>query len=67
MAAHRQGSREQARAYFDRALHWLESKKQQKTLPTNWLRDLAAFQAEAEAVLRGFAGELPEDVFAPPR
>ena len=64
MAHHRQRGREQARACFDRAVRWVES---QKTLGVTGRPELAALRVEAEAVLAGPAGELPDDVFAPPR
>jgi hypothetical protein len=61
---HGLGRREQARACFDRAVRWVEG---HKGLPADWDEELAAFRTEAEAVLAGPAGELPEDVFAPPQ
>jgi tetratricopeptide (TPR) repeat protein len=63
MAHHRLGHREEARACYDRALRWLRD-HQNRDEPS--ARDLAAFRAEAEAVLAGPAGELPEDVFTNP-
>ena len=63
MAHHRLGHRDQARACFDRAVHWLG---EQKSLTEQYAKELAAFRAEAEAVLAGPAGELPDDVFALP-
>ncbi len=62
MAHHRQGRREQARACFDRAVRWVEG---QKLVALNWVRELAELRVEAEAVLAGPAGELPDDVFGP--
>ena len=61
MAHHRLGHRGQARDCFDRALRWLG---EQKRLNEQSSKELAGFRAEAEAVLAGPAGELPEDVFA---
>jgi len=64
MAHHRLGHADQARACFDRAVRWWG---EHKNLPAQYAEELAAFRAEAEAVL-GLArpgGELPVDVFAP--
>ena len=63
MAHHRLGHRDQARASFDRAVHWLG---EQKSLGQRHAKELASFRAEAEAVLAGPVAELPGDVFAPP-
>jgi WD40 repeat protein/tetratricopeptide (TPR) repeat protein len=63
MAHHQLGHRTQARECYDRALRWQAA---QKSLSAARARDLAAFRAEAEAVLAGPAGELPADVFATP-
>jgi WD40 repeat protein/tetratricopeptide (TPR) repeat protein len=60
MAHHRLGHRGEARACFDRALRWLGEPNHLNEQSTP---ELAAFRAEAEAVLAGPAGELPEDVF----
>jgi uncharacterized protein HemY len=64
MAHHRLGHGAQARACFGRAVHWLG---EQKTLSARHTRDLAAFRAEAESLLRSPIGELPADVFSRPR
>jgi tetratricopeptide (TPR) repeat protein len=64
MAHHRQGHGAQSRACFDRAVHWLS---EQKTLSEQHAKDLAAFRAEAESVLRSPFRELPADVFSRPR
>jgi serine/threonine protein kinase/WD40 repeat protein len=64
MAHHPQGHRERAHAYFNRAVDWLG---QQKSLPDQYTKELAVFRIEAEAVLAGPPGELPADVFVPPR
>ncbi len=64
MARHRLGEAARARADFDRAVAWIRS---QKFLLNSNARELAAFRAEAEAVLVGPPGELPADVFAPNR
>ena len=63
MAHHRQGQREQARAYFDRAVQWV---RQKKSLSDQYTKELAVFRAETEAVLSGPADELPADVFVRP-
>jgi hypothetical protein len=63
MAHHRLGHLEQARHCFDRALRWLQ---QNKNLGVQHAHELAAFRAEAESVLTGPAGEMPEDVFSAP-
>jgi Tfp pilus assembly protein PilF len=62
MAHHRLGHRAQARTGFDRAVQWLSNRK---VLTQRQAGALASVRAEAEAVLAGPAGELPEDVFAP--
>ncbi len=62
MAHHQLGHREKARGYYDRAVRWLGGRK---SLSARDAIALAAFRAEAEAVLAGPAGELPADAFAP--
>jgi serine/threonine protein kinase/WD40 repeat protein/tetratricopeptide (TPR) repeat protein len=62
MAHHRRGDRLEARACFNRAVHWLGD---QKTLTQQQRDELAEFRTEAEAVLAGQRGDLPIDVFAP--
>jgi WD40 repeat protein/tetratricopeptide (TPR) repeat protein len=64
MAHHRLGDRAEARSCFDRAIRWLAEHPE---LPGQYTKELAAFRAEAEAVLSGPAGELPQEVFAIPR
>ena len=64
MAHHRLGHREEAHRCFDRAVSWLG---EQKNLVEQYAKELAAFRAEAEAVLTGSDDELPADVFAVPR
>ena len=64
MAHQRQGSREQARICFDRAVRWL---REQQNLPDQYIKELTHFRTEAESVLTASAGELPSDAFAPPR
>jgi tetratricopeptide (TPR) repeat protein len=64
MAHHRLGHGALARACFGHAVHWLG---EQKTLSGQHTRDLAAFRAEAESLLRSPIGELPSDVFSRPR
>jgi tetratricopeptide (TPR) repeat protein len=61
LAHHRLGHRDQARDCFGRARRGLG---EQKSLNEQHSKELAGFRAEAEAVLAGPAGELPEDVFA---
>jgi tetratricopeptide (TPR) repeat protein/WD40 repeat protein len=63
MAQHRLGQKVQARESFDRAVRWW---RQQKQLVDSYAKELAAFRAEAEAVLAGPAGELADNVFAGP-
>jgi len=62
MAHHRLGHHQEARDQFDRAVRWLET---QNTMPQPQARELAAFRAEAEAVLAGTVRKLPDDVFTP--
>jgi tetratricopeptide (TPR) repeat protein len=64
MAHHRLGHRAEARACFDRAVRWVS---EHKTLAPQHVSELAAFRAEADAVLAGPAGKLPDDVFGGPR
>ena len=64
MAHHRLAHREEARACFDRAVRWLAA---QRNRDAGYAAELARFRAEAEAVLSGPTGELPDDVFAPAR
>jgi hypothetical protein len=64
MAHQRIGHHESARDCFDRAMRWLGN---HQVLSEQYVRELAAFRAEAEAILglTRAAGELPTDVFAP--
>ncbi len=55
------GDSAQARAYFDRAVAWLDTNSKFEH-PAN--DELKLFRAEAEAVLRSSFGDLPDDVFA---
>jgi serine/threonine protein kinase/WD40 repeat protein len=64
MAHHRLGHRDEARAYYDRAVRWLS---EQKGLSEQYPKELAAFRAEAEAVLAGSSREMPDNVLAEPR
>jgi tetratricopeptide (TPR) repeat protein len=60
MAHHRLGHDDEARTFFDRANRWL---RDQRSLPEQYARELAAFEAEAESVLSDPAVEFPADVF----
>jgi serine/threonine protein kinase/WD40 repeat protein/tetratricopeptide (TPR) repeat protein len=60
MAHHRLGHETEARDCFDRAARWMG---EQRNLPEQYARELAAFRSEAECVLRAPADELPADVF----
>jgi WD40 repeat protein/Flp pilus assembly protein TadD len=64
MAQHRLGRRDRAREAFDRAVHLV---REPDIHSAEDAQSLTRFRAEAEAVLAGPAGELPEDVFARPR
>ncbi len=64
MAHHRLAHRDEARGCFDRGVRWLAA---QENLNAVYAGELARFRAEAEAVLAGPYGELPDDVFAPAR
>ena len=63
MAQHHLGRRHQARDCLDRAVQFM---KGANGLPPYLSIEIAAFRAEAEAVLAGPGGELPDDVFAAP-
>jgi Flp pilus assembly protein TadD len=62
MAHQRLGHRETARDCFDRAVRWLGN---EQGLSERYARDLAAFRAEAQALLDVPPPELPADVFVP--
>ncbi len=62
MAHHRLGHRVDARRRLDRAIDWASHAS---SLTSNETKELAAFRSEAEAVLAGPIGELPDDVFGP--
>jgi hypothetical protein len=64
MAHHRLGHREQGRACFERSLRWIHD---QKALSDQHAKELAAFRAEAEAVLADSDAVLPAQVFAGPK
>jgi tetratricopeptide (TPR) repeat protein len=64
MAHHQLGHRQEARGCYDQAVRWLGAQKSRSDSDTN---ELAAFRAEAEAVLARSADDLPADVFARPR
>jgi hypothetical protein len=63
MAHQSLGHHEDAKQCFDRGVRWLD---EHKNLPSRHAQDLAAFRAEAEAVLVGPAGEMSENVYAGP-
>lgn len=52
----------QARTCFERAVKWLEERK---NLPSQYVQHLTDFRAEAEAVLARPGEDLPDDAFAP--
>jgi tetratricopeptide (TPR) repeat protein len=60
MAHHRLGHRAEARHCLDRAIEWIARRP---PLLANAAGELAAFRTEAESVLAGPVGELPDDVF----
>jgi tetratricopeptide (TPR) repeat protein len=60
MAHHRLGHRQEARGCLDSAIQWMSHPG---PLAAEQVKELAAFRAEAEAVLAGSLGELPDDVF----
>jgi hypothetical protein len=64
MAQHRQGRRDRARDCFDRAVRWVAS-QQKSGMRNDRAPELDAFRAEAQSVLEGPSGELPDDVFGP--
>jgi hypothetical protein len=64
MAHHRLGHRDEARRCFDRAVAWMSHPG---PLTGDHVKELAAFRAEAESILAGPAGEMPDDVFDGPR
>jgi tetratricopeptide (TPR) repeat protein len=65
MARFKLGQVAQARADFDRAIQWRRDHPNLRQ--PGWSEELAAFQAEAEAVLARPTSELPDDVFAGPQ
>ncbi len=75
MAHHRLGQAELARARFERAARWMQNhpdpyqRGPEEPVAFGERRggQLAAFRAEAEALLAGPRAELPDDVFAGPR
>jgi WD40 repeat protein/Flp pilus assembly protein TadD len=60
MAHSRLGHRAQAREEFDQAIQWIQT---HKDLGPGHVTELAAFRAEAEAILHASDDELPADVF----
>jgi WD40 repeat protein/tetratricopeptide (TPR) repeat protein len=62
MARHRLGDRASARDHFFQAGTWIASNPD---IDPEWRVELKELRAEAEAILRGPAGELPADVFTP--
>jgi tetratricopeptide (TPR) repeat protein len=61
MAHARLGHAQRGHDCFDRAIRWVESRKD---LSPDRVAELAAFRSEAEAILHASGGELPADVFA---
>jgi serine/threonine protein kinase/WD40 repeat protein/Flp pilus assembly protein TadD len=61
MAHQRLGHREAARDCFDRAVRWLGN---QHGLSEQYVRELAAFRAEAQALLDSPKPDLPADMFS---
>src|SRR5208282_557773 len=59
MAHHRLGHREEARRCLDRAIEWMGHSGR---LTGDQAKELASFRAEAESVLAGPTGELPDEV-----
>ena len=64
MAHHLLGHRTEARAIRDRAVRWMTDHGRNDARVFN---ALARVRAEAEAILAGPTGELPDDVFTPAR
>jgi tetratricopeptide (TPR) repeat protein len=64
MAHHRLGHRAEARRCLAGAVDWTG---RASSLSAEHAKELAAFRAEAEAVLAGPVGELPDDVFERPK
>jgi WD40 repeat protein len=64
MARCKLGQIAQARADFDRAVTW--RRDHPNLAQPGWSQELAAFQAEAQAILARPVVELPDDVFAGP-
>jgi hypothetical protein len=62
MAHHRLGHREEARACLERANNWMSNPAGPVRLEQ--VNELNSFRAEAEEVLAGPAGEMPDDVFS---
>jgi tetratricopeptide (TPR) repeat protein len=75
MAHHRLGHSDRARAEFEHGARWMqqhpdpfEGRPEERTMiDGRKAGQLAAFRAEAEAVLFGPRDDLPDDVFAAPR
>jgi tetratricopeptide (TPR) repeat protein len=51
MCHQRLGDATTARAYYDRAVQWVEEHMAQKLLRPDWIDELNAFRSEARAVL----------------
>jgi hypothetical protein len=64
MAHHHLGHRDEARRCLNRAIAWVS---RATSLSDQSVKELADFRAEAEAVLAGPIGELPDDVFERPK
>jgi tetratricopeptide (TPR) repeat protein len=62
MAHGRLGHHDDARKWYDRGVRWLAD---QNGLDARATAELAAYRAEAAAVLAGLSGELPANIFAP--
>jgi tetratricopeptide (TPR) repeat protein len=62
MAHKRLGHEVEARHLYDRAIRWIERRKD---LPPARIVELAAYRAEADAVLALVQPDLPANVFAP--
>jgi tetratricopeptide (TPR) repeat protein len=64
MAHHRLGHRGEERRCLDHAIEWMS---RASSMSAQESKELSAFRAEAESVLAGPIGELPDDVFEEPK